>query len=387
MKKRFLHIVLTPFTHESRILRELSAVYTPEREFLVYCMHKDQLPMYEQTETHTTRRFSFFIKRGTKNFAIKLMLFFECFVRMICEGLKYKPDFIHAHDLNGLPIGFVLSRLTGAKLLYDSHEFWSDPVHKGKVPPFIYKILLRMEKVLASRADGVITVSGSIAKELHKNLDLAEEPVLIRNMPASIKKNVPLRLREDLGISKDKTLILYQGGITKARGLFLLLKAFEKVQDPNTVAVFMGDGVAVDELKEKISKHPCKDRIFYMPAVQPNVLLAYTADADIGVHPMVGGLLNHEYALPNKLFEYIQAGVAVLVSDMTEMKTLVDKYELGRTFARDNINALAEELLRLIADKSAIERYSANAKIAAKELNWDHEKLKLVALYDKILVS
>jgi glycosyltransferase involved in cell wall biosynthesis len=96
---------------------------------------------------------------------------------------------------------------------------------------------------------------------------------------------------------------------------------------------------------------------------------------------MFGGFLNHEYALPNKLFEYIQSGLCVLVSDLVEMKQLVSQYDVGQVFIRDNSIDLEDKLSYLIANKSRVSHYKSMAIRAAEELNWEEEEKKLFALY------
>ena len=138
-------------------------------------------------------------------------------------------------------------------------------------------------------------------------------------------------------------------------------------------------------LKRRAEELGVGGRIFFYPPVPPDVLLYYAADATIGVHPIRGSNLNHQYCLPNKLFEYLQVGLPVAVSDLPEMAAVVKRYGVGETFEDGNPRSLATALNAILEDPEKMKRYTEAAQRAAGELNWEREERKLLEVYEKVL--
>jgi glycosyltransferase involved in cell wall biosynthesis len=187
-------------------------------------------------------------------------------------------------------------------------------------------------------------------------------------------------LRLSLGIPDHKVIILYQGAIG-GEGITTLVEAYRKVSD-DAILVFLGDGPRVQELRATFAD--MQDRVMFHPFVDSEELPNFTTDADIGVHPMSAGYLNHLWALPNKLFEYIQGGLAVVVSDLPEMARVVRDYGIGITFPPGDVEALALGLQTLVDDAVLRDRYRQSSRIAAKSLNWAKEREQLEALYQML---
>ncbi len=165
------------------------------------------------------------------------------------------------------------------------------------------------------------------------------------------------------------------------RGVEGLLKAFAAQDDGAHVLVLMGYGELTPLAKEFAEKHA---NIFVHPAVPPEVVLEYTASADVGVAYIDNPSLNDRYCLPNKLFEYIMAGLPVLVNDAPEMKRLVNGREIGAVLSElspTSINlALAEVARRPRAD------LAANLSSTAADYCWENEARVLVDAYRKHVV-
>jgi glycosyltransferase involved in cell wall biosynthesis len=250
-------------------------------------------------------------------------------------------------------------------------------------PKVFAKILLILERFLAKRSNSIIAVSQGIAEEMSKRLNISK-PIVIRNLPEheSLKtSNLSNPLRRAINLDLDTPIILFQGGINPGRGLMLLIDAMPKIKNTKTTLVFLGNGSLIEKLREKANSSSLKDRVFFYPAVSSKILPYWTADATIGVHPIEGICLNHLLALPNKIFEYIQANIPVLVSNLPEMKKIIDHYQVGLTFKDGDVNDLALQIDYLIDNPKLLNRYKFAAKIAAKELTWEIEKKKLIKLY------
>jgi glycosyltransferase involved in cell wall biosynthesis len=388
--KLCLTIVLNPFTNDSRVLRESHTLAKNGFEVTVFSTHDDALPLREQQAFLSLRRFKLTTKPWPRSKLFRLVKYVECVCRMVVAGVKARPTVVHANDLNALPIGYVVARLTGAKLVYDAHELWRDPVLRAAFPD-VLDLGVLLERWLARRADGVITVSESIARDMAENIRIAK-PVVVRNVPqmrrsAVLGSDEDHPLRRGLGISDEVPLVLYQGLVDSAerrRGLLDLLEAFPWVPPP-AVLVFLGGSPNAGMLKRRAVELGVGGRVFFHPLVPPDVLLDYTADATIGVHPIRGRNLNHQYCLPNKLFEYLQVGLPVVVSDLPEMAAVVKRYGVGETFEDGNSRSLAKALNAILEEPEKMKRYAEAAQRAAGELNWEREERKLLEVYEKVL--
>jgi glycosyltransferase involved in cell wall biosynthesis len=212
---------------------------------------------------------------------------------------------------------------------------------------------------------------------------------VIRNIPnrrpsePAIGKNTG-PLRKKLGIKTGIPIILYQGLIAEGRGLLTLVAAITELADLSAVLVFLGNGPLVSELESKVKAERLEKRVYFHPAVPPEVLPQWTQDADLGVHPIEGISDNHRLCLPNKFFQYIQAGLPVLVTDLPEMRKIVAQYGVGELFSDGDASELATKIDHMLQNRRT---YGLAACAAAKVLSWDVEKHRLIDIYKKAIAG
>jgi glycosyltransferase involved in cell wall biosynthesis len=156
-----------------------------------------------------------------------------------------------------------------------------------------------------------------------------------------------------------------------------------QVSHPSALLVMLGDGPLLINLHDQAESLGIKDKVYFHPAVPQTYLYQWTQDATLGVSPIESLCLSYNLCLPNKLFEYIQAELPVLVTDLPEMKRLVNHYGLGEVFPDGDASTLAKKIDLMLMDASLIDRYRNAAKNAARELNWDIEKKQLFMAYDR----
>ncbi|MRS03085.1 glycosyltransferase, partial [bacterium] len=126
-------------------------------------------------------------------------------------------------------------------------------------------------------------------------------------------------------------------------------------------------------------------KIILSEAVPQNELLKYLSGGDIGVHAISNTCLNHEYCLPNKLFEYIHAGLAVLCTNLKEMSHVVRENDIGLTFQDKDPDDLASKMKHLIENTGELQRYKLNSKNLSQSMTWEHEFTVLEQLYQELL--
>ncbi len=284
----------------------------------------------------------------------------------------------HAHDLNTLPAAWWCKRRIGGKLVYDAHELFTECSWQTG---FSRKLWTLLERRLIRDCNRVITVCGSIADELLNRYGI-DPPVVVRNCPLPPKTPISRHrshLRNATGIRDDVPLILYHGGFLPNRGLRNLFKAVPHFDHGSLV--MMGWGKMEAELRALADALKLNDRIHFLPPVPQEDLIAWTASADIGIIPYRAVGLNNYYSCPNKLFEYVNAGLAVAGSAFPEIRKIIEEYDIGATFDPEEPVDIARALNYMLNDDHRLQQQKENAGRAAAVLNWHCEAEQLIDLY------
>ena len=148
--------------------------------------------------------------------------------------------------------------------------------------------------------------------------------------------------------------------------------------------VIMGPGLPsyMDQLRARARALGVEERVRIAPAVPIADVVRYAAAGDVGVIPFLNTSLNNFHGLPNKIFEYIAAGIPVVASDFPQLRAVIDRYDVGRTFDPDRPGALVGAIREVLADPARLAELRANATAAAAELNWEVESRRLLELVD-----
>jgi glycosyltransferase involved in cell wall biosynthesis len=311
----------------------------------------------------------------------------------LCNALSGKKiDILHCHDFTTLRTGVALKQQRPSlKLVYDSHELFS-AVH-GQIA--VRHNWIKLEEARASRSiDACLTVNDSIAKELKSYYPKLPDPVVVCNA-TPLRKGpfsetgvadacAPIddgRLRKAAGLTADRKILLFQGGIARHRGLPALTMAATFLPE-EWCLVYMGWGNYEKDVKliAELVDTP-GERIRFVPPVPQCELAEWTAGATIGVIPYEPVSLNHIYCSPNKLWEYPRSGVPVLCSDAPEMRRRVERYGFGWIIPRDRLTPRG--IAGIVASLSDAE--IARAKRACRDFiladNWCVYEKRLLDVY------
>lgn len=296
----------------------------------------------------------------------------------------YPYDVYHAHDLPMLKVGFRLARRWKAKLIYDAHELYPEIVTLSERQR---RRLSRLERRYIRRADAVVTVNGFLAEEMARRYAIPVPRVILNAAPLPTEPPDERRLfHECLGLAADRVVVLYQGWLAPHRGLEALIRSGHHVAEAVAI-VLLGFGDYWGELERLIAAEGLEGRVFMVPAVPQAELLRWTGAADVGIIPYQPVDLNTRYCSPNKLFEYIAAGVPIVANALPFLCEVVDKHGVGVTDALSTPESYGRAIDRLATSRELRLACRANARAAAKALNWEVEGGKLLELYRELKLA
>jgi glycosyltransferase involved in cell wall biosynthesis len=376
-QKNVLSIVLNSFTNDSRVLKEGLSLKKNNYNVTVVALHESDLPESEEIHGLPVNRIKLKSRGWPKWKPIQLLKYLE-FIFQVIVANRNKVDIVHCNDLNALPVGVLLKKMSknNLKIVYDAHEYEINDVPNQSSKSIQLKYLF--EKLFIKYADQVITVSDSIANEYAKLYSITK-PHLVLNCPHYQKIKKQNIFRERLNIRDDQTIFLYQGGLGKGRGIELILEVFSQFKEDENVLVCMGYGPLERMVQEKEVNTMT---IFFHPAVTPEVLLQYTSSADYGISFIEDACLSYRYCLPNKIFEYLMAGLPVLTSNLFEMKRLVEAYQVGVVAKENTVDGfVAAVKASLEMDSQQIKK---NVEKVKKDFCWEKQEKILLGIYKEI---
>lgn len=314
------------------------------------------------------------------------VLFYAAFnFRLFWFLLFKKTDILVANDLDTLPANFLVSRLKNKPLVYDSHEYFTE------VPELIHRkgvqsVWKTIEKLLLPNIKYAYTVCDSIAKVYNEKYKVNFS--VIRNLPffrtekrAGEPEEIP-ELVQRFKFGLHKKIIIYQGAINAGRGVDYAIRAMQYVE--NAVLIIAGSGDLFSQMQQLTGTLKLYDKVIFTGRLPFSELLKITPYADVGISLEENRGLNYYYALPNKLFDYIQAKVPVLTSPFPEMKAIVEKYQIGLTIRQHGPKHIAEQLTLMTKEIALRKKWEKNLEKAARELCWEKEEHKLLQLFSSI---
>ncbi len=289
-------------------------------------------------------------------------------------------DLCLACDLDTLVPCYIVTRLSGRRLVYDAHEYFTGQqgLAERRVKHAIWKWT---ERRILPKIRHMITVSGSIADLYHKEYGVT--PVVIRNVAPSVTHLEP-HDRGAMGASEEELLVIFQGsGINEGRGARELIKAMDMVE--RIRLVFIGSGDIIESLRRSAYESGAAERIRFLPRMPWEEMMRYTMSCDAGLSLDEDTCVNQRFSLPNKLFDYIAAGIPSVVSPLPEVESLIGIYGCGFVIGEVTPVAIAVALERLRADRGFLLSLREKTAEARRELNWEKEKIKEQELFESVI--
>lgn len=319
---------------------------------------KHSLPL---SRTYPSKRFHLWFNKGALFYA-------ELNIRLFFYLLFHRTDIYLANDLDTLPANYLVSKIKNAKLVYDSHEFFTEvPEIQGR--PLVKNTWKFFERWMIKGADLVITVNDSIAGLLRGAYGLSEV-VVVQNLPDSVRAITP-KDRSEIAQPHEHICILQGSGINVDRGAEELVEAFREVE--NAVLLIVGGGDAIPDLKRRVADSRLENRVIFKPRMPYAEMMSYTALADLGFSLDKGNNVNYQFSLPNKIFDYAYAGVPVMATDLVEVRKVLETYKFGKVVHSLEPSDLAGAINAFLQDAATRKVYRKNTEMVVKSLNWQSQ--------------
>lgn len=300
-------------------------------------------------------------------------------LKFIWHAVRLHPHIIHCNDLDTLPAGYLAAKISGAKLLYDAHELWTEMV--SNVGTGGRAVARAVEKFLSRRADAVVAVSKYRAEIMAKELGIPM-PVVAMNSPYYVPYDC-LTARNWLQPFSGRKIVLYQGRFRESMGLQKAILSATYLS-PDVILVFRGMGPYENEMRRIISENYLQDRVFMLPPVPMSEMVFTAFGADLGLIVYEPVTRNDLYAAPNKLFEYMMAGVPCVGSDLPYIREVIVENQLGDVFNPGDSQDLARVISCLLSDPEKMDVMKKNCIRIAPQFSWEVEGKKILMEYQRI---
>lgn len=363
-RQRIILVVSNDLSCDARVHKMATTLMNTGYSVLVLGRKLPQsLPLSEMP--YEQRRLRFLCNRGALFYA-------EMNIRFFFFLLFRKFELATANDLDTLLAVYCATKIRRKAIVYDSHEYFTE-VPELQQRPRVKKIWLSLERRIFPKLRYTMTVCKSIAKAYQQTYHTNVE--VVRNVPfLQATQAIPANLQ-----LPSKHVVLYQGALNLGRGLEMLIESMQFLTD--VCLLLVGDGDKAMELKQLAKEKAVSEKVIFIGKIPFENLPSYTQLATIGVSVEEDTGYNYRYALPNKLFDYIHAGKPVLVSDLPEMKNIVETYRCGEVLQNRTPELVARQIQTLLQNTSQLQFYAEQSRKASQELCWQREEEKILQLY------
>ncbi|MCX7798665.1 MAG: glycosyltransferase [Melioribacter sp.] len=288
---------------------------------------------------------------------------------LIRDLLKQKSDIFFAEDFYTLPFVTTIAKLKKAKVYYNSRELYA---YLGGLRnrPILQAIIRTIEKFFIKKVDLVLTTGKMDSKFLESYYKI-NNTLVIRNIPLYQSPKEKVDFRKKYNLPQNSLILLYQGVLLEGRGISLIIKSLKEIEQ--AYLIIIGEGEQKRNFEKLVEEIAVEERVIFAGAYEHTELINYTAGADIGLALIENISISYYHALPNKLFEYIMAGLPVIVSNLPQMKEIVEFYKVGEVVDIEKGESIVPVIKKWQNNKELLNFYKKNCLSAAKELNWQEE--------------
>jgi glycosyltransferase involved in cell wall biosynthesis len=324
-------------------------------------------------DTYEAHRIKLLFNRGPLFYA-------ELNLRFFAYLLFSKVDIIHANDLDTLLPAYLVSKLRNKKLVYDTHEYFTG-VPELQQRPLTRKIWKTIERIILPRLTHIITVNDSIAKLYEDEYRLSKIQV-VRNIPEEHTEIIPASPALLSRLPHNKFRLIIQGnGINIDRGAEEAVEAMQWLSD--CCLIIAGSGDVLPLLHQKVEALKLHDRVIFFNKMPYAELMGLTSYCHLGLSLDKDTNINYRFSLPNKIFDYLRAGIPVLSSNLPELRKIIELYRVGWLLESVTPQMLASKIQSIVSDNVHYESIKTNVTDASKQLSWEREVKALEHIYNE----
>lgn len=365
-------VVLNSVWHDPRVRKQISEYLKYDVDLVCVGM-KDK--RYDATQVSAIPCPTVLVERdavcgGTQKLVIKKIIRELYRIYLATKAIyQEKPDLIHANDLNALIPSYLASRFLKCKLVYDAHEINCSNRYYDKYKLYDWA-MSKIERHIVKRCDLMVCVSHAAA-DYYAEYYRMKKPLVVTNCV----------LHDEIikeGAEKHNGFeVLNHGMYRDARGFELMIDACNCFKDyPDIVLAARGLGPLEQSFKENAAKQETKNFKFYPPA-HPRDLIKEAASSHIGVAITLPVCLNYVMSVSNRLFEYVAAGLPVIMSDIPEHRMINEKYHIGIIIPENTTEEFAKAVIRFYEDQAFFKECQNNTRKMNAEIHWESEFRKL----------
>ena len=362
MNKKIIVSVISDIVTDQRVQKECNTFHKMGYKVLLVGRKSRNTLLFNEFP-YKIIRFTNLFRRGPFMYLVyNIQLFFYLLFK--------KADVLWANDLDTLLPNFIISRLKRIQLVYDSHEYFTLSVYK-KTSRKIWQFL---EKLLFPHLKNVITVNNSIKQAYEEKY----------KVPVTVIRNVPYKFvnNGDAGevmLSPGKKILIMQGtGLNENRGAEEAVLTMQFLPDVFNL-YFIGKGTILNKLKQMVLNLNLSHKVTFIDVLPYNEMMKYTRKCFLGlIFEKIYFTDQHMFALPNKFFDYMHAGIPVLSSKALEIKLIIEKYRTGDFIDSFEPTQIAEKIIEISKNEEIYNLWKHNTVLASEELNWQNEEKILI---------
>lgn len=289
------------------------------------------------------------------------------------KGLMgYRPnnvdyDIILINLVDALPLAVQLKRQYGALLVYDSQEFFTGQLREEKEMVWVRDAEARF----IDAVDIVIGTTDALVKRLRETYSLRAPVLRVRNAPYDAPMSEPTEQTDDgpLRLVWHGFQVNYEG-----RGVNLIIEALGQCGSDAELTL---QGRLSDEQRQvieaAIARLRLNGRVHFKAPAHPEAIVESIKEFDVGISAEPGIDENQALTSSNKLFEYMHAGLGVIVPDLPGLTETVNEYKIGLVYSPSDVGGLAACIDGLAEDRALCKEFQANACTAAKSVTWKED--------------
>ena len=333
-----------------------------------------------EKRNYNIKQIKIVLRKKQKYSIAKMIRIFEYYVKFFIHGLRIKSDIIIASDVMMLPIGYMIKKINGAKLVYDMRELWPWTKNSGLR---IWKII---DRTLINKADEWIVVNDLRKNFIEKEYNTLKEGKILHPYPYLLKNISQGRLRKFLtekGSTSNFT-VLYKGGILPGNNLEILIDAAELFDESISLIIlgFNDSKIYLNSLIERANKSK-KKNVFFHPPVISTEIMSYVAEASVGIVSYSANCINSDLCEPCKLYDFMMQGVPTIVSSVKGTEAIINKYKTGILISF-NYQEIGSQINNLKKNPTLYNELKNNSILYSSKLNWENEQEKLFDIINNL---